>query len=84
VRVWSLLADGPVVEHKTMMTPHDPMTAPMVFQRIGWMNRYQGQTTSNYITGGGERNIVESSCLLSFVLNRTSGSSVTLTSATGT
>ena len=31
----------------------DPMTIPMIFLRIGWMNRYQGQTASDQITGGG-------------------------------
>ena len=31
----------------------DPMTVPMIFLRIGWMNRYQGQTASDQITGGG-------------------------------
>ncbi len=32
---------------------HDPMTVPMIFLRIGWMNRYEGQTASDQITGGG-------------------------------
>ncbi len=31
----------------------DPMTVPMIFLRIGWMNRYQGQTAADQITGGG-------------------------------
>jgi hypothetical protein len=34
------------------MTP-DPMTLPMIFLRIGWMSRYQGQTANDQITGGG-------------------------------
>ncbi len=29
------------------------MDVPMIFLRIGWMNRYQGQTASDKITGGG-------------------------------
>jgi hypothetical protein len=28
---------------------HDPMSIPMCFLRIGWMNRYQGQTASDPI-----------------------------------
>jgi hypothetical protein len=32
---------------------HDPMSVPMIFLRIGWMNRYEGQTTSDQISGGG-------------------------------
>jgi hypothetical protein len=31
----------------------DPMSVPMIFLRIGWMNRYQGQTANDQITGGG-------------------------------
>lgn len=29
------------------------MTVPMIFLRIGWMSRYQGQTSTDQITGGG-------------------------------
>lgn len=32
----------------------DPMTVPMIFLRIGWMNHYQGQTATDQITGGGD------------------------------
>jgi hypothetical protein len=31
----------------------DPVTVPMIFLRIGWMTRYQGQTATDQITGGG-------------------------------
>lgn len=31
----------------------DPMFVPMVFLRIGWMERYQGLTVGDAITGGG-------------------------------
>jgi len=31
----------------------DPMTVPIIFLRIGWMNRNQGQTAADQITCGG-------------------------------
>jgi hypothetical protein len=31
----------------------DPMTLPMIFLRIGWMNRYRGRIAGDPITGGG-------------------------------
>ena len=34
-------------------TETDPFAVPMIFLRIGWMNRYQGQTGSDQIRGGG-------------------------------
>jgi hypothetical protein len=34
-------------------TRPDPFSTPTIFLRIGWMTRYQGQATSDHITGGG-------------------------------
>ena len=34
-------------------TQPDPFSTPTIFLRIGWMTRYQGQTTSDHIRGGG-------------------------------
>jgi hypothetical protein len=31
----------------------DPFSVPMIFLRIGWMNRYRGKTVNDQITGGG-------------------------------
>lgn len=31
----------------------DPMMVPMIFLRIGWMERYRGQTVADQIVGGG-------------------------------
>lgn len=32
---------------------NDPFATSMIFLRIGWMTRYQGQTANDHITGGG-------------------------------
>ncbi len=35
------------------MSHTDPFASRIIFLRIGWMNRYQGQNASDHISGGG-------------------------------